>query len=89
MAALASAGSRCPRLPVLLRLQVLDEFVRLLLRDFPGDSVMLLDFPDELLALPVDHVEIIVREPALLLFHLTLRLFPLPLHLVPVHLSLP
>src|SRR5579862_638152 len=68
-----------------LRLQGLHEFIRLLFSHVPGDTVALLNASNELLAAPVDYVQIVIRELSPLFLHLALILFPLSFHLIPVH----
>ena len=43
-----------------------------------GESIALLDFAYELIALALNHVDFIVRELAPFLFRLSFKLFPLP-----------
>jgi hypothetical protein len=85
---LPAARPLCLCFPMLFRLQVLDEFIRLFFGNFSRESVVFLNFADELLALSVDDVQIIVRKLAPLFFHLAFRLLPLALDLIPVHLGL-
>src|SRR5205807_9868033 len=48
-------------------------------------AIALLQSTFELVALPIDVSQIIVRQLGPLLFHLALDLFPIPFHLVPIH----
>src|SRR6185437_10163376 len=65
------------------------EFLRLLLGDFFRDAVVLLELSNELLAIAVDDIEVVVGDLAPSRLGFALILFPLPFQLVPVHLQPP
>ena len=58
-----------------------DVFPDLVLRD----SLPLLDYSLQLIAMTLDFVQIVVGEIAPLLFDLSLELFPVTFHAIPVH----
>src|SRR5262245_15179631 len=70
--------------------------VFLIERAFPGfhlllgfvfrNAIAFLDLADELVAIPGDHVQLIVRELAPLLLDLALDLLPVALYAIPIHL---
>jgi hypothetical protein len=61
------------------------EFVSLFLRNFPGDSVALLNDSDELLPASVDDIQIVVRQLSPFFSCLTFELFPFAFDMIPVH----
>ncbi|HUA83842.1 MAG TPA: hypothetical protein VMB85_08275 [Bryobacteraceae bacterium] len=52
---------------------------------FPRDTVSFLKLPDQLIALAVNLIEVIVGQLTPLLFHRTFHLFPLSCDLIPIH----
>src|SRR5579864_5609440 len=69
----------------ILGFQRLHKFVRLLLGLLSGNPVALLNSSDQLLAAPIDHVQVIVREFSPFFLGLTLHLLPFPFDLIPIH----
>jgi hypothetical protein len=67
----------------------LEPLVRAALRFFSRDPVTFLKFPDKLLALSIDLVQIVIGQFPPFLLHGTLHLFPLSCDLVPIHVYLP
>jgi hypothetical protein len=55
------------------------------LRLIRGDAVPCLDLPGQLVALAGDQVEMIVRQPAPLLSHMSSELLPIVFDHVPIH----
>lgn len=64
------------------------EFVDLLLGLFTRIAVTLLQSPDELIATPFHHVEIIISELSPLHLCAPFKLSPLSLYLIPIHKTL-
>jgi hypothetical protein len=63
----------------------LQKVIHLLLRYLLHEAVALLEAPDELLLLSGDLIDVVVGQPAPAFPHFPLRLFPLPLDLIPIH----
>src|SRR5437868_15413242 len=49
------------------------------------NAVLLLNLADQLIATPLDHVEVAVSELAPLFLRLPLELFPVPFNAIPIH----
>src|SRR5579872_189388 len=67
------------------RMQRIYELIGLFFRGLFREPVMLLKFSNELLALAVNHVNVVIRELAPLFLDLAFYLFPFSFNLVPVH----
>src|ERR1700730_13875866 len=61
------------------------EFIDLFLGGIFCKSVLLLKFSNELLALAINHVKIVIRKLAPFFLYLAFVRFPLPLNLIPFH----
>src|ERR1700730_886120 len=70
-------------------LQVASELVDLSFSLVFGNSVTLLDFAGQLIALATNHRQVVIGEFAPLGFNFTSVLLPLTFHLIPIHDSLP
>src|SRR5215471_12124061 len=79
---LACVGLWCAAKGFRLRLR---PFVGALLSFLFGDAVPLLQFSNELVTAPGDHLEVVVRQFAEALLEGTFCLHPFPFHLIPVH----
>jgi hypothetical protein len=63
--------------------------IHLFLCLFFGDAISFLHSPDQLVALPVNDVHVVIGEFAPAFFHTPFYLFPLALQLIGVHWNLP
>src|SRR6202050_5928998 len=79
-----SPGLRCIFLALLFGLQGFHEFVRFLLGDFPGSTVVLLNLTDEDVASAFDYIQVVIGQLSPLLFDLSFVLLPLFFQLISV-----
>ena len=70
-------------------LETANPILDLLLRFILGHAVAFLDAADELVLLPVDHLQVIIGEFAPLFFDLAGKLLPVDLYHVPIHWHAP
>src|SRR5882757_6787865 len=68
-----------------LSVHALEPGIDLALRLVPRNAVALLQPAGELLALALDHIEVVVGELAPLLLSLALELFPVAFDTIPIH----